>query len=58
MKFVNKALLPIAGLATVACIGFVIANSNIALIISVAVVALIAVLIVKLIVSYVQKDLL
>ncbi|MCA4774901.1 hypothetical protein IHO40_01905 [Wolbachia endosymbiont of Mansonella ozzardi] len=58
MKFVNKALLPIAGPATVACIGFVIVNSNIALIISVAVVALIALLIVKPIVSYVQKDLL
>ncbi|QOD38590.1 hypothetical protein [Candidatus Wolbachia massiliensis] len=57
-KFVNKASLPIAGLAAVACIGFVVANLSIALIISAAAVALIAALVVKPIALYVQKDLL
>lgn len=56
VQFVNKASLPIAGLAAVACIGFVIANLSIALIISAVV--LIATLIVKPIASYVKKDLL
>ncbi|WP_265022575.1 hypothetical protein [Wolbachia endosymbiont (group B) of Ischnura elegans] len=60
VKFVNKASLPIAGLAIVACNGFIIANLSMALIISaVAVaVALVAALIVKPIASYVQRDLL
>ncbi|WP_375604107.1 hypothetical protein NOX90_00140 [Wolbachia endosymbiont of Anurida maritima] len=56
-QFVNKASLPIAGLAAVACIGFVIANLSIALIISAAAVALIAGLIAKPIALYVQKKL-
>lgn len=58
VKFVNKASLPIAGLAIAACLGFIIANLSMALIISAAVVALVAALIVKPIASYVQKDLL
>ncbi|WP_250296451.1 hypothetical protein [Wolbachia endosymbiont of Oedothorax gibbosus] len=57
-QFVNKASLPIAGLAAVACIGFVIANLSIALIISAAAVALIAALVAKPIALYVQKNLL
>ncbi|WP_264336253.1 MULTISPECIES: hypothetical protein [unclassified Wolbachia] len=57
-KFVNKASLPIAGLAIVACTGFIIANLSMALIISAAVVAVVAALIVKPIASYVQRDLL
>ncbi|WP_395463373.1 hypothetical protein [Wolbachia endosymbiont of Cantharis cryptica] len=56
-KFVNKASLPIAVVAAAVCIGFFIANLSIALIISVAVVAL-AALITKPIASYVQKGLL
>ncbi|RDD35374.1 hypothetical protein Wcon_00439 [Wolbachia endosymbiont of Cylisticus convexus] len=58
VKFVNKASLPIVGLAIVACTGFIIANLSMALIISAAAVALIAALIVKPIASHVQRDLL
>ncbi|WP_264682938.1 MULTISPECIES: hypothetical protein [unclassified Wolbachia] len=58
VKFVNKASLPIAGLAIVACNGFIIANLSMALIISAVAVALVAALIVKPIASYVQRDLL
>ncbi len=57
-QFVNKASLPIAGLVAVACIGFIIANLSIALIISAAAVALIAALVAKPIASHIQQDLL
>ncbi len=57
-QFVNKASLPIAGLVAVACIGFIIANLSIALIISAAAVALIAALVAKPIASHIQRDLL